>query len=326
MKSRKQTSYILGAMIVLTLLFALPYKPIIAFERQQVGTPDGCVTVVDTLGIATTQTQFLLEGSNGTSILPTQFSGPRFTLTQSAILSEIGGFINRFTPPSPQCPNPLPFVVQIRPQLGNSPDPNTVIASFTLSDDNDPSVWSYESVRMNLALPAGTYFAVFASQTCEEGAILRQASLPFPYIAGSVPVGTVYPQPCPNCQTFSPSEFLAFRILANCTLTVGIDIKPGGFPNSINLRSRGKIPVAILSTETFDATTIDPASVLFAGASALSTGVGFEDVNGDGRLDLILHFDTRSLNLTPSAVEACVTGQTFDGQIFAGCDSVRILG
>jgi hypothetical protein len=323
MKSQKQTPYIIGAMIVLTLLFSLPSKPMIAFEMQQAGTPDGCVTVVDTLGIATTQTQFLSAG--GTSILPTQFVGPRFTLTQSAVLSEIGGFINHYTPPPPQCANPLPFVVQIRPQLGNSPDPNTIIASFTLSDDNDPSVWSYESVSVNLALPAGTYFAVFAPQTCEQGAVLGQAFLPFSYIAGSVPMGVVYPQPCPNCQTFSPSQFLAVRILANCTLEVSIDIKPGGFPNSINLRSRGKVPVAILSTETFDATSVDPASVLFAGAPALSTGLGFEDVNGDGRLDLIVHFNTSSLNLTQSAVEACVTGQTFEGQTFTGCDSVRIL-
>ena len=325
MKSPNQMPFVIGAMIVLTLFFALPATPTIAFETQQVDTPDDCVTVVDTLGIATTQSKFLLEGSGGTSILPTQFIGPRFTLTQSAVLSEIGGFINRFTPPSPQCANPLPFEVQIRPQLGDSPDPNTVIASFTLSDDNDTSVWSYESVSVNLALPAGTYFAVFASPTCEVGAVLGQASLPFFYIAGSVPMGAVYTHPCPMCQTFSPSQFLAVRILANCTVQISIDIKPGGFPNSINLRSRGKVPVAILSTDTFDAISVDPASVVFAGAPALSTGLGFEDVNGDGRLDLIAHFDTSSLNLTQSAVEACVTGHTFDGQTFTGCDSVRIL-
>ena len=325
MKSPKQVSFTIGAMIVLTLFFALPAIPTIAFATRQVGTPDECVTVVDTLGIATTETKFLLPGSTGTSILPTQFVGPRFTLTQNAVLSEIGGFINRFPPPPSQCANPLPFVVQIRPQLGDSPDPNTVIASFVLSDDNDPSVWSYESVRVNLALPAGTYFAVFASQTCEEGAILGQASEPFSYTALGVPMGAVYTPPCPTCQTFTSSQLLAVRILANCPQPIDIDIKPGGFPNSINLRSRGKVPVAILSTDTFDATTVDPASLLFAGAPALSTGLGFEDVNGDGRLDLIAHFDTSSLNLTQSAVEACVTGETFDGQPFEGCDSVRIV-
>ena len=44
---------------------------------------------------------------------------------------------------------------------------------------------------------------------------------------------------------------------------VEIDIKPGSDPNSINLRSKGVIPVAILTTEDFDATTVDPLSVEF---------------------------------------------------------------
>ena len=39
---------------------------------------------------------------------------------------------------------------------------------------------------------------------------------------------------------------------------VTIDIKPGSDPNSINLGSAGVIPVAILSSEAFDATTVDP--------------------------------------------------------------------
>jgi hypothetical protein len=50
-------------------------------------------------------------------------------------------------------------------------------------------------------------------------------------------------------------------ILANDPLTsvaVPIDIKPGSFPNSINPQSKGVIPVAILTTDTFDATTVDP--------------------------------------------------------------------
>jgi hypothetical protein len=39
--------------------------------------------------------------------------------------------------------------------------------------------------------------------------------------------------------------------------TVPVDIKPGSDPNSIDTRSRGVIPVAILSTPTFDATAIE---------------------------------------------------------------------
>ena len=53
---------------------------------------------------------------------------------------------------------------------------------------------------------------------------------------------------------------------------VTVDIKPGTFPNSINLGSNGVVPVAILSTDTFDATTVDPRSVTLAGAKASRQG------------------------------------------------------
>ena len=43
-----------------------------------------------------------------------------------------------------------------------------------------------------------------------------------------------------------------------------IDIKPGSDPNPINPGSNGLIPVAILSSEDFDATTVDPATIELA--------------------------------------------------------------
>ena len=107
--------------------------------------------------------------------------------------------------------------------------------------------------------------------------------------------------------------------------TVNIDIKPGGFPNSINLKSKGNVPVAILSSPTFDAATVDRGTVVFAGAPALSIGGTPEDVNGDGLLDLVLHFSTQSLNLNSGDTEACLTGKTLSGQDFKGCDSVNIV-
>ena len=41
-------------------------------------------------------------------------------------------------------------------------------------------------------------------------------------------------------------------------ITVSIDIKPGSSPNRINPKSNGVIPVGILTTDAFDATTVDP--------------------------------------------------------------------
>jgi hypothetical protein len=52
--------------------------------------------------------------------------------------------------------------------------------------------------------------------------------------------------------------FLTKLELPAAVLRVPIDIKPGSATSPINLRSQGVIPVAILSTATLDATTVDP--------------------------------------------------------------------
>jgi hypothetical protein len=113
-------------------------------------------------------------------------------------------------------------------------------------------------------------------------------------------------------------------------LNVGVDIKPGDSQNTINLKSRGVMPVAILSSATFDARTIIPESILLAGTSVRLKGNGqpafsFEDVNGDGRLDLLLQFDTQSLDISSNDTQAHLTGRTSDGLRIVGHDSIRIV-
>src|SRR3990172_6587865 len=64
------------------------------------------------------------------------------------------------------------------------------------------------------------------------------------------------------------------------TIYIKIDIKPGSDPNSISLVSKGVVPVAVLTTDEFDAGNLDPASVVFAGASSLR--LVQQDVDSDG--------------------------------------------
>jgi hypothetical protein len=104
---------------------------------------------------------------------------------------------------------------------------------------------------------------------------------------------------------------------------VDIDIKPGSDPNSINLTSKGVVSVAVLTTEDFDASTVDPVNVLFAGADPMRWSV--EDVDGDGDEDLLFHFKTQEIDLDVTSTEATLTGTTFGGQPIQGTDTVNIV-
>lgn len=104
---------------------------------------------------------------------------------------------------------------------------------------------------------------------------------------------------------------------------VDIDIKPGSEPNSINLKSKGVTPVAVLTDQFFNAKDVVIDSILFAGASP-DKGK-FEDIDKDGDLDLILHFNTQSFQLGPTDIEAVLIGRLTDGTLIKGIDSIRIV-
>jgi Galactose oxidase, central domain/Kelch motif len=116
--------------------------------------------------------------------------------------------------------------------------------------------------------------------------------------------------------------------LFSSIVTVVIDIKPGTFPNSISPRSRGKLPVAILTTATFDATTVDATTVLFGrtGIEAAQVQAALEDVNGDGKLDLVLLFNTQATGIPCGDNSAILTGTTRSEQAIKGSDSIQTVG
>lgn len=103
----------------------------------------------------------------------------------------------------------------------------------------------------------------------------------------------------------------------------GIDIKPGSCPNAVNI-NKGDIAVAVFTYGGFDATTIVPETVEFAGAS--STKSAEEDKNGDGVMDMVFHFDRQDTNLQDTDTRACLSGETVEGDSFRSCDMVKMVG
>lgn len=120
------------------------------------------------------------------------------------------------------------------------------------------------------------------------------------------------------------------RLFVSALVRVNIDVRPGSDDNPLNPGSHGLLPVALLGRAGFDALQIDTESVRFgvSGIEAVPARSHAEDVNGDGFMDLVLHFATQSLGLgaeTTSPLTLELTGQTLDGQAIAGEDVVRVV-
>ena len=108
------------------------------------------------------------------------------------------------------------------------------------------------------------------------------------------------------------------------------------------MTSNGEIAVAIFTTADFDAAQVDVSTVFF-GAMAVKSAL--EDVDGDGDLDMVLHFLTQDTNLadiyaqlllddadadgvldsTRQTVEVALTGETLDDQLFEGSDELNLF-
>jgi hypothetical protein len=98
-----------------------------------------------------------------------------------------------------------------------------------------------------------------------------------------------------------------------CIINVPLDIKPTSCPNPLNVKNKGVLPVAILGTEDFDVTQVDPATIELEGVAPLRWDwedvatpyepfVGKEDCmedcttdGPDGFLDLTLKFYTQEV-------------------------------
>jgi hypothetical protein len=147
--------------------------------------------------------------------------------------------------------------------------------------------------------------------------------------AFSVAVGDFNGDGRPDLATGNAEANTASILINNTSIEipVKIDIRPGSFPNTINPKSNGVIPVAILTTESFDASTVDPLSVRFGpkGAKEAHQKGHLEDVNHDGEPDLVLHFRTQNTGIKCGDTSASLTGATLDGDPIQGTDSIMTV-
>ena len=118
------------------------------------------------------------------------------------------------------------------------------------------------------------------------------------------------------------------RPTAPPVLKVAIDIKPGDAPTTLERNRGGYVPVAILSTADFDATTVDLETVRVgpSGEEAEAWKSTNSDANDDRRIDLVVLVKVADLQLRCSDTVIKLTAKTQAGVAIEGSEAVKITG
>ncbi len=129
------------------------------------------------------------------------------------------------------------------------------------------------------------------------------------------------PAPAPTTSPVAPTP--------PAPLVINIDIKPGSrLFAPINPKSKGNIPVALLSNANFNALEVDRGSLTFGATgnedSFRKCAWEGKDVNGDLMLDLVCHFETEMTGFKPQHGDGVLKG-TIGGRPFEGSGALKIL-
>lgn len=111
---------------------------------------------------------------------------------------------------------------------------------------------------------------------------------------------------------------------------ISIEIKPGRgtVMTRINPNASGRIPVALLSSDGFNALEVDESSLRFGHSGDENSLHGCEkrgrDVNGDGLLDKVCYFDNRAAKFEPTDDKGILKG-TIAGTPFEGNGMLKVI-
>jgi len=185
----------------------------------------------------------------------------------------------------------------------------TVDKSVTITEDVTTDVWAVVTecdAGLNVALSPDVYYTVVGPTTVNFTEII---SLDGAVAEGETLFATVtfYANSYPLTEDAEIGK-------QTISVTKGyLDIKPGSYPNSINTKSNGVIPVALLGTDTFDVTTVDVTTLRFGPSDALPAhdltdpevyAEHLQDVNYDGYTDLVSHYRTKQTGIAAGQTSA----------------------
>lgn len=236
-------------------------------------------------------------------------------------------------------PSPFPYNYSdmTGAQLLNSTAPQ---GSWTINQDGGVAGTDWGTITWNTesqgSTPGGTQIIVEARAADSEAGLGSQTFVPVTNgsefdLAGQFIQVRVTLKAAPDGSTPVLSDI---RIAAqSTTLQVAIDVRPGTTDNWIVPERGRNVPVAILSAPGFDAPNVVDRWSLTFGKTGDERTLSFpgnvpkcvvEDVNGDGRKDLVCQFNAFKTNLSPGDTEAFLKGKTTNDTPFMAKGAVRV--
>jgi hypothetical protein len=198
---------------------------------------------------------------------------------------------------------------------GNTGDQDVVNANFCCGDTFQVGDWEVLGAAV-----------VWVGDGFQDGFGLPE-TLPPPGAPEPLGMFTVFRAPDQNAVILT--QAVETRVVPS-VLAVDIDIKPGSDPNCFNVNGRGVIPVAVLGSESFDVANIDQTTLSFGGLAVRVRGNRYpqcsgEEVNADGFLDLVCHFQDDADAWVSGDDTATLSGQLLDGKTFEGSDTICLV-
>ena len=231
------------------------------------------------------------------------------------------------------CDTGDPLVLQIQSVTGGQPD-GGILRAQTYAGSGLPSFFpdppELRPLLIDVPLPVttGQQLAIVLSSPGVCAVFQGPVGDPYPsgdgwFDARPNPPGVWLPLGPP----LGDRSDLPFATVVDDGAPVGVDFMTRSRSNRINPRRGSTVDAAVLSSASFDASTLDWTTVALgpAGAPALGPGLA-SDVDGDGLVDLVLDFNVSDLGLACGDTSIALLAATSSGLGVRGTDAVIVVG
>jgi len=137
-------------------------------------------------------------------------------------------------------------------------------------------------------------------------------------------LATARPVPGLNGTSATGGVVNAFAAIDGLPLIVtAMDVLPGDSANVVYPNQSGKLPVAVLSSATFDAVQVDPATLRFGAGQATPTDPPvINNVDGQHGADTTVSFQVAASGIVCNDTDVILSGETYSGEHFIAEDMI----